>query len=63
MTTRRYRNDEDDESSIVSPLLFGFDFNFTQKIGMELCYEHGHTEIFKEVKARSSLASLLYHFK
>ena len=60
MKTSRAINDEDDEASLLSPLLFGFDFNFTEKIGMELSYD---TEITKAANVHWTLASLIYHFK
>ncbi len=53
----------EDEKSLVWPLLIGFDFNFCEKVGMELSYEHGITETAKDIKVHSAVASLLYHFK
>ncbi len=63
MTTRRPINDEEDEASLVSPFLFGFDFHFSEKVGMELSYEHGVTETTKDINVHSPLTSLFYHFK
>ena len=60
MTTTRAINDEDDEPSLVRPLLFGFDFNFSEKVGMELSYVAENT---KEANVHWTLASLIYHFK
>ncbi len=54
--------DLDDTSSIVLPLILGFDFNFNEKLGMEISYEHGLTEVAEDAKIHSAIVSFLYHF-
>lgn len=49
------------EKAIVFPAIVGFDFSFTDKIGMELSYEYGLTETTKDLRVHSAVASFLYH--
>lgn len=49
------------EKAIVFPAIVGFDFSFTDKIGMELSYEYGLTETAKDLRVHSAVASFLYH--
>jgi hypothetical protein len=49
------------EKTIVIPAIIGFDFSFTDKIGMELSYEYGLTETAKNLRVHSAVASFLYH--
>jgi hypothetical protein len=50
------------EKSLVFPAIIGFDFNFTDKFGMELSYEHGIMETAKDLRIHSAVASFLFHF-
>jgi hypothetical protein len=47
--------------TLVFPAIIGFDFSFTEKIGMELSYEYGASETAKSLKVHSAIASFLYH--
>jgi len=49
------------EKAIVFPAIIGFDFSFSDKIGMELSYEYGLTETAKDLRIHSAIASFLYH--
>ncbi len=52
----------DEEKAVVFPAIIGFDFNFTERLGMEISYEYGMTETAKDLKVHSAVVSLLYHF-
>ena len=47
--------------AVVFPAIVGFDFSFTEKIGLELSYEYGMTETAKDLKVHSAIASFLFH--
>ena len=50
-----------DDETIVFPAIIGFDFSFSEKLGMEISYEYGMTETLKDTKVSSAVISLLYH--
>ena len=50
-----------DDETIVFPAIIGFDFSFSEKLGMEVSYEYGMTETLEDTKVSSAVISLLYH--
>lgn len=52
-----------DDETLVFPAIIGFDFSFTEKLGMEVSYEHALTEAARNLKVNSAVVSLLYHFE
>lgn len=53
--------DVEDEAAVVMPAIIGFDFSFTERIGMEVSYEYGFTETAKNINVHSAVASFLIH--
>lgn len=51
-----------DENDLVMPLILGFDFMFTERVGMELSYEHGLTETIEDVDLHSFVVSGYFSF-
>lgn len=50
-----------DDETIVFPAIIGFDFSFSEKLGMEVSYEYGMTETYEDTTVNSAVISLLYH--
>lgn len=53
--------DVKDEKAVVLPAILGFDFTFTERLGMEVSYEYGMTETAKDINVHSAVASFLIH--
>lgn len=53
----------DDTKTIVLPLVFGFEFNFSDNMSVELSYEYGMTETADDLKISSAVASFVYYFQ
>jgi hypothetical protein len=51
-----------DENDLVMPLIIGFDFMFTERVGMEFSYEHGLTETTEDVDLHSFVVSGYFGF-